>query len=52
MQYLTCTSQGQKSIVIGPAGRTIQKITEEAKEDIQLIIGKSVDLTLHVRTMK
>ena len=39
-----------QSIVIGPAGRTIQAITAEAKEDVQELLGCPVDLTLHIKT--
>lgn len=38
-----------QSIVIGPGGRTIQSITEEAQREVEQVLGKTVDLTLHVR---
>lgn len=41
-----------QSIVIGPAGRTVQAITAEAKEDIEALLGCPVELTLNVRTRK
>lgn len=41
-----------QSIVIGPSGSTIQRITAEAKSDIEALLKCSVDLTLNVRTRK
>lgn len=41
-----------KSIIIGPAGRTIQQITAEAKTDIEGLFKCPVDLVLNVRAQK
>ena len=41
-----------QSIVIGPAGRTIQAITREASDDIRQLLNCTVDLTLYVRSNK
>ena len=49
--HLTSTHT-PKSIVIGPAGHTIQKITAEAKRDIEELLKCSVDLVLNVRAQK
>ena len=51
-QYLTCKSDNQKSVIIGPGGCTIQQITDEAQVDIERLLKKKVDLTLHVRYRK
>jgi GTPase Era involved in 16S rRNA processing len=51
-QNLTCRSKNQASIVIGPAGSTIQTITAEAKDDVEALLGCPVDLTLNVKTHK
>lgn len=45
--YLSCPPM--QSIVIGPGGRTIQSITEEAQREVEQVLGKTVDLALHVR---
>ncbi|KAL5484627.1 hypothetical protein EMCRGX_G021156 [Ephydatia muelleri] len=51
-QNLNCKSSNQASIIIGPAGRTIQQITAEAKTDIEGLFKCPVDLVLNVRAQK
>ena len=51
-QNLNCKSSNQASIIIGPAGRTIQKITAEAKTDIEALLKCPIDLVLNVRAQK
>ncbi|XP_065830138.1 GTPase Era, mitochondrial-like [Oscarella lobularis] len=51
-QALNCNKESQKSIIIGPRGRTIQNITAEAQVDLELALQCPVELKLFVRVDK
>eukprot|EP00118_Oscarella_pearsei_P007006 m.32970 g.32970 ORF g.32970 m.32970 type:complete len:381 (+) comp31735_c0_seq2:134-1276(+) len=51
-QALNCNKESQKSIIIGPRGETIQRISAEAQHDLETILQFPLELELIVRVNK
>ncbi|EDV24104.1 uncharacterized protein TRIADDRAFT_57257 [Trichoplax adhaerens] len=51
-QSIDCRRNGQMSIVIGPRGKVIRTISEEAKADLEEAFGCPVELLVKVRLRK